>query len=82
MHISLKNEIKQSHIGQAGLIILTLDIAIAILAPLLSRYDPGQQSTDSLLSPSYNHWLGTNQVGQDIFIHIWDFDINALLTVV
>jgi len=67
MHISLKNEIKQSHIGQAGLIILALVIAIAVLAPLLSRYDPGQQSTASLLSPSYSHWLGTNQVGQDIW---------------
>ncbi len=66
MHISLKKEIKKSHTGQAGLIILALVITIAILAPLLSRYDPGQQSITSLLSPSYSHWLGTNQVGQDI----------------
>lgn len=67
MHISLTKEIKQSHAGQAGLIILLLIIAIAVLAPLLSRYDPGQQSAASLLSPSYSHWLGTNQVGQDIW---------------
>jgi len=67
MHISLKKEIKESHIGRAGLIILLLVIAAAIFAPFLSRYDPNQQSAASLLSPSYAHWLGTNQVGQDIW---------------
>lgn len=67
MHISLKKEIKQSHIGKAGLVILLLVIAVAVLAPLLSRYNPDQQSATSLLSPSYRHWLGTNQVGQDIW---------------
>lgn len=67
MHISLKKEIRQSYAGQLGLIILTLVLALAFLAPVLSRYDPAQQSVSSLLSPSYNHWLGTNHVGQDIW---------------
>jgi peptide/nickel transport system permease protein len=67
MHISLKKEIKQSHAGKAGIIILLLVIAIAVFAPFLSRYDPVQQSTTSLLAPSLTHWLGTNQVGQDIW---------------
>lgn len=67
MHISLKKEIKQSHVGKLGIAFLLLVIALAVLAPLLSRYDPNQQSATSLLSPSCNHWLGTNQVGQDIW---------------
>jgi peptide/nickel transport system permease protein len=67
MHISLKKEIKQSHAGKAGIILLLLVIALAALAPFLGRYDPIQQSTASLLAPSYTHWLGTNQVGQDIW---------------
>jgi peptide/nickel transport system permease protein len=67
VHISLKKEIKQSHAGQTGIIILLLVITIAVLAPFLGRYDPNQQSTASLLAPSYTHWLGTNQVGQDIW---------------
>jgi peptide/nickel transport system permease protein len=67
MHISLKKEIKGSRIGQAGLVILALVIVAAVLAPFLSRYNPNQQSAVSLLSPSYTHWLGTNQVGQDIW---------------
>jgi peptide/nickel transport system permease protein len=67
MHIDLKKEIKQSNIGKVGIAILLLVILVAILAPLVSRYDPDQQSAASLLSPSSSHWLGTNQVGQDIW---------------
>jgi peptide/nickel transport system permease protein len=67
MHINLKKEIKQSPAGQTGLIILFLMIFVAVLAPLLSGYDPTLQTVDSLRSPSAVHWLGTNQVGQDIW---------------
>jgi len=67
MHIDVKKEIRQSGIGRAGVIILVLVVLIALLAPLISPYDPLQQSTDSLLAPSTSHWLGTNHVGQDIW---------------
>ena len=67
MHISLKKEIKQSGTGQAGLALLALVVCLAVLAPLLSRYGPLQSSTFPLLAPSTGHWLGTNQVGQDIW---------------
>ncbi len=67
MHIDLKREIKESGPGKTGLIILLLMIAVALLAPVLAPYDPYQQSTASLLSPSWSHWLGTNHVGQDVW---------------
>jgi peptide/nickel transport system permease protein len=67
MHIDIKKEIKRSKVGRVGFSILLLVIVIAVMAPVFSGYDPGQQSTDSLLSPSGGHWLGTNHVGQDIW---------------
>jgi peptide/nickel transport system permease protein len=67
MHIDLKKEIKESGPGRTGLIILLLMITVALAAPILAPYDPYQQSTASLLSPSWSHWLGTNHVGQDIW---------------
>ncbi len=67
MHISLKKEIKESGTGKVGLGLLALVICLAALAPLLSGFGPLQSSTDSLLAPSESHWLGTNQVGQDIW---------------
>jgi peptide/nickel transport system permease protein len=67
MHIDIKKEIKKSGLGKAGLLILLLMIAAAILAPVLARYDPSLQTANSLLPPSWEHWLGTNHVGQDIW---------------
>lgn len=67
MHIDLKKEIKESSPGKTGLIILLLMIAVALLSPIVAPYDPYQQTADSLLLPSWSHWLGTNHVGQDIW---------------
>jgi peptide/nickel transport system permease protein len=50
-----------------GLAILGLVAVVAVLAPLLSPYDPSAVSGDSLESPSAKHLLGTNDIGQDIF---------------
>jgi peptide/nickel transport system permease protein len=67
MHIDVKKEIRESGPGKTGLVILLLMIGVAVLAPLLSPYNPYQQSAASLLPPSTNHWLGMNHVGQDIW---------------
>ena len=70
MHIDVKKEIRQSGIGKTGLLLLVVMIAMALLAPVVARYDPAQQSSASLLSPSPAHWLGTNHVGQDIWARL------------
>lgn len=67
MHINVKKEIVESSHAKAGFVILLLMIAAALLAALIAPYDPHQQSTSALLSPSMRHWLGTNHVGQDIW---------------
>ena len=67
MHIDVKKEIKESGTGKTGLVILFIVILAAVLAPFFTDYDPRQQSTASLLSPSWSHWLGSNHVGQDIW---------------
>ncbi len=67
MHIDLKKEIRESNPGQIGIVILILVVVLAVAAPIIGRYDPIQQSAATLLSPSQNHWLGTNHVGQDIW---------------
>jgi peptide/nickel transport system permease protein len=67
MHIDLKREIRESGPGKTGLVLLLLMLALALLAPILAPYGPQQQSTASFLSPSLDHWLGTNHVGQDVW---------------
>jgi peptide/nickel transport system permease protein len=67
VHINVKKEIAESSHAKAGFVILLLMIAAALLAALIAPYDPHQQSTSALLSPSMSHLLGTNHVGQDIW---------------
>jgi peptide/nickel transport system permease protein len=67
MHISLKREIQHSGPGKFGIAILLIIILLALLAPVIVPYDPYQQTADSFLAPSWQHWLGTNHVGQDIW---------------
>ncbi len=52
----------------AGAIMLLILVGVAIFAPVLATHDPVQQSlTESLLPPSAAHWLGTDQLGRDVY---------------
>jgi len=47
--------------------LLLVVFLLAIFAPLLSAYEPLTQTTQIFAAPSWNHPLGTNHVGQDIW---------------
>ncbi|MFT8391686.1 MAG: ABC transporter permease [Sporolactobacillus sp.] len=54
-----------------GLIMLLLLIGLAILAPFISHYQPAAQNlSDTLQPPSAAHWLGTDQLGRDLFTRL------------
>ena len=60
--------ILKSPLATAGLVLLLLFAASALLAPLLAPYDPlDQQLLTRLKPPSFAHLLGTDQLGRDIF---------------
>ncbi|MFQ5355080.1 MAG: ABC transporter permease [Mariprofundaceae bacterium] len=51
-----------------GSIIVALVIMLAVFAPLIAPYDPATIDVKSiLLSPSWQHWCGTDTLGRDIF---------------
>lgn len=52
---------------RAGLVIAVIFVLLAICGPWLAPYDPGQTSTDVMLPPSGAHWMGTTQLGEDVF---------------
>lgn len=55
----------------AGLLIVGLFAAAAILAPALTPHDPLEQDLDArLLPPSRVHWLGTDDLGRDLLTRI------------
>jgi peptide/nickel transport system permease protein len=53
-------------LGQLGGVIVGSMILVAILAPWLSPYDPAERVGRPFSSPSAEHLLGTNDVGQDL----------------
>ena len=54
-----------------GLFIVMLLIVTAILAPLIAPYSPiGQSLGNRLQPPSWAHWMGTDELGRDIYSRV------------
>jgi peptide/nickel transport system permease protein len=54
-----------------GLVIIVLFVALAVLAPLVSPYDPAAQSWTAVRkAPSALHWFGTDDVGRDVLARV------------
>ncbi len=53
-----------------GLFIVLVFVFMAVLAPLISPYDPTDIVDEPFLPPSPKHLMGTNRIGQDIFSRI------------
>ncbi len=54
--------------GLIGLIIVLAVIAVGILAPWIAPFDPFKLNVpDKLQPPNAVHWMGTDQLGRDVF---------------
>ena len=54
-----------------GLVIVGIMLLLAILAPVLTSYDPIQQDLQHTLQPpSSAHWLGTDKLGRDVLARL------------
>jgi peptide/nickel transport system permease protein len=56
--------------GLIGLSMLLIMLFLAVLGPLVVKYDAKTRSGPPLSAPSYEHWLGTNDMGQDILAEL------------
>ncbi|MGG6896786.1 MULTISPECIES: nickel transporter permease [Rhizobium] len=60
--------LKGNALGMIGLSIIVLFILLAIFAPWLATHDPAAQDlANRLARPSAAHWLGTDELGRDIY---------------
>jgi peptide/nickel transport system permease protein len=55
----------------SGLVIISIMVLTALLAPYIAPYHPNQINiVDSLQAPSWHHWMGTDFVGRDVFSRV------------
>ncbi len=57
--------------GAIGLGLTLGHLALAILARVIVPFDPTSQNADAmLLAPSFDHWMGTDTLGRDVFSRV------------
>lgn len=57
-------------IGTVGFILFIAVVLFAVLGPFIIPYDAYKQSGPSFLAPNSDHFLGTNDMGQDILAEL------------
>lgn len=65
---SLLVDVLRKPMGAASIAFLLLVIVLSLLAPLLATHDPLHQDLTAVrLTPTAEHWLGTDALGRDIY---------------
>ncbi|WP_246617776.1 nickel transporter permease [Rhizobium populisoli] len=79
---------REHPLGVVGLVVILILIVTAAAAPLLTQYDPvAQNMAIRLAPPSWEHLLGTDNFGRDVFSRIiygarTTLDIIILVTII
>jgi oligopeptide/dipeptide ABC transporter ATP-binding protein len=56
----------RSPLTLTGVVITLVFLVLAVIGPWIAPYDPSAVSDAATAPPSFDHWLGTTQNGQDI----------------
>lgn len=72
IHAGCLEEAEKNKLAMAGLFILLFLFVMAVIGPFLSPHSVVRQSlTEQNLSPSADHWFGTDELGRDVFTRTW-----------
>lgn len=68
---SILGALLRDPIGCTALVILAVILLLALFAPLIAQYGPLLQDRRAILQPpSLSHWLGTDDIGRDVFSRV------------
>jgi peptide/nickel transport system permease protein len=64
-------QFRANHLAMVGLITVVIMIAVSLAAPLIAWQDPSAQDlANRLAPPSWQHLLGTDELGRDLFARV------------
>jgi len=64
---------RKHRLALAGLIVIVTFIVMCIAIPLITNYDPGKTHLDIMREPpTAAHIFGTDELGRDLFVRLWD----------
>lgn len=74
---------RASKLALASVVVLTLIVTLALLAPIIERYSPTQSHLLAFeAAPSLDHWIGTDSAGRDIWSRLlWGARTSLLVAV-
>ena len=76
----LWRSIRRSRTGMAGLVVLAVLVAIALLAPVIAPYSPNVQVGQPFTAPSSAHLLGLDDGGYDVLsLLMWGLRVSLLV---
>ncbi len=68
---NIRRRFLRNKLAVMGLVMITIVFLTAIFAPIIATHPPrAQDLTITLQSPSSAHWLGTDELGRDVFSRI------------
>lgn len=68
---NIRRRFLRNKLALIGLVMITIVFLTAIFAPIIATHPPkAQDLTITLQTPSSEHWLGTDELGRDVFSRI------------
>ena len=62
---------RRNRFALAGGVVVAVLFAVSLLAPLITPWDPAAiNAYQVLLPPSVSHWMGTDELGRDVFTRV------------
>ena len=64
-------QLRRRRIALLGMVLVALNLAVALLAPAIGRWEPQRLDVQARLAPpTATHWMGTDDVGRDVWSRV------------
>jgi peptide/nickel transport system permease protein len=64
-------QLRRRRIALLGVVLVALNLAVALLAPAIGRWEPQRLDVQARLAPpTATHWMGTDDVGRDVWSRV------------